>query len=46
MHKIGTMLELFRCAKYGYKPTQEYIRNELWTNLKARLEKIDKGFEN
>lgn len=46
MHKIGTMLELFRCAKYGYKPTQEFIRNELWTNLKARLEKIDKGFEN
>lgn len=45
LHKVGTLLEKARCAKFASQDTK-YICNQLWDNVKQRFEAIDKGFEN
>lgn len=45
LHKIGTLLEKTRCAKFANRD-KEYIRNDLLSELKSRFEAIEKGFEN
>ncbi len=45
LHKVGTLLEKARCAKFASEDTK-YICNQLWDNVKQRFEAIDKGFEN
>lgn len=45
LHKIGTLLEQTRCAKFANRD-EKYICNDLWPTIRGRFEAIDKGFEN